>query len=185
MKGLYLFSGAQRKTSVTAVLHKLAEEQGIQCEIHDVDIQNSPDWDLTKGGVQSSLLRRIKEGEFDVVLITPPCSTWSRVRGANCRGPPMIRHTKDAELGNVLIVFMLDVLDALEQCPVTSAGHAVLVFGEDLGIAYREEDGMLMDPASIWQAFESMSRNARHFASSPWCSTNAVGAPHTESPLGS
>ena len=63
-------------------------------------------------------------------------------------------HTKDAELGNVLIVFMLDVLDALEQCPVTSAGHAVLVFGEhpeDLGIAYREEDGMLMDPASIWQ----------------------------------
>lgn len=43
MKGLYLFSGAQRKTSVTAVLHKLAEEQGIQCEIHDVDIQNSPD----------------------------------------------------------------------------------------------------------------------------------------------
>ena len=60
----------------------------------------------------------------------------------------------DAELGNVLIVFMLDVLDALEQCPVTPAGHVVLVFGEhpeDLGVAYREEDGMLMDPASIWQ----------------------------------
>ena len=168
MKVLYLFSGAQRKTSVTSVLQQLAKKQGIECEIHDVDIQNSPEWDLTKGGAQSSLLQRIKSGEFDVVLITPPCSTWSRVRGANCRGPPMIRsrqyvwgfpwlsgkHSKDAELGNVLIEFMLDVLDALEQCPVTPAGHVVLVFGEhpeDLGVAYREEDGVLMDPASIWQ----------------------------------
>ena len=92
--------------------------------MHEVDIQNSPEWDLSKGAVQQPLLQRIKQGEFDAVLVTPPCSTWSRVRGANCRGPPAIRsrehpwgfpwlsarHLKDAELGNVLIVFMLDVL---------------------------------------------------------------------------
>ena len=155
---LYLFSGAQRKSSVTSVLHGMCEEQRIECIVHEVDIQNSPSWDLSKGSVRQALLERIRAMEFDVVLVTPPCSTWSRVRGANCRGPPMIRsrqyvwgfpwlsarHLKDAELGNVLIVFMLEVLEALESCP-----KAVLLFAEhpeDLGVAYREEDGMRMDP---------------------------------------
>ena len=165
---LYLFSGTQRKSSVTSVLQELCHQKGIQCVVHDIDIQNSPEWDLAKGSVQQSLLQRIKAGEFDAVLITPPCSTWSRVRGANCRGPPMIRsrqyvwgfpwlsgrHMKDAELGNLLIHFMLDVMETLEQHPISANGKTVIVFGErpeDLGVAYREEDGMLMDPASIWQ----------------------------------
>lgn len=118
MNALYLFTGAQRKSSVTSVLARLCRQAGIQCIVHEVDIQNSPEWDLTKGALQQSLLQRIMAGEFDIVLITPPCSTWSRVRGANCRGPPAIRsqgypwgfpwlsarHLKDAELGNVLIV---------------------------------------------------------------------------------
>ena len=168
LQALYLFSGAQRKSSVTSVLQDMCKKQGIECIVHEVDIQNSPSWDLSKGSVQQALLQRIKAGEFDVVLVTPPCSTWSRVRGANCRGPPMIRsrayvwgfpwlsarHLKDAELGNVLIVFMLEVLEALETCPRTARKELVQVFvehPEDLGVAYREEDGMLMDPASIWQ----------------------------------
>ena len=168
MNVLYLFSGAQRKSSVTAVLQQMCSRQGIQCVVHDVDIQNSAAWDLSKAEVQARLLAPVKTGEFDVVLITPPCSTWSRVRGANCRGPPMIRsrqyvwgfpwlssrHSRDAELGNALVLFMLDVLDALEVCPISQNGATVLVFAEhpeDLGVAYREEDRMRMDPASIWQ----------------------------------
>ena len=168
MSVLYLFSGAQRKSSVTSVLQHLCHQQGIHCTVHEVDIQNSPEWDLSKGAVQQPLLQRIKQGEFDAVLVTPPCSTWSRVRGANCRGPPAIRsrehpwgfpwlsarHLKDAELGNVLIVFMLDVLETLEAHPHAASGRLVIVFGEhpgDLGLIRREEDGMLMEPASIWQ----------------------------------
>ena len=168
MSVLYLFSGAQRKSSVTSVLVRLCHHQGVQCTVHEVDIQNSPEWDLTKGAVQQSLLQRIRQEEFDVVLITPPCSTWSRVRGANCRGPPAIRsrgypwgfpwlstrHQRDADLGNILIVFMLDVLEALEAHPMSAAGSLVLLFGEhpeDLGVITREEDGMVMEPASIWQ----------------------------------
>lgn len=62
-------------------------------EVHEIDIQNSPgsDWDLADESLQRKLLQQLAEGFYDVVLITPPCSTWSRVRGANCRGPPMIR----------------------------------------------------------------------------------------------
>ena len=64
------------------------------------------------------------------------------------------KHAQDAELGNALVIFMLDVLGVLEAHPVSRAGYVVLVFGEhpeDLGTARREEDGMYMDPASIWQ----------------------------------
>ena len=165
---LYLFSGAQRKSSVTAVLQQQCKQQDVRCIVHDVDIQNSADWDLSRPEVQQKLKTRLTAGEFDVALITPPCSTWSRVRGANCRGPPMIRsrqyvwgfpwlsarHSKDAELGNVLVLFMLDVLDILEACPISQNGATVLLFAEhpeDLGVGYREEDKMRMDPASIWQ----------------------------------
>lgn len=64
------------------------------------------------------------------------------------------RRTKDANLGNVLIRFTIKVLHVLEQRPFAPDGSLELVFGEhreDLGIIYREEDGVKMQPASIWQ----------------------------------
>ena len=181
MNVLYLFSGAQRKSSVTSLLQEMTQSQGMQCKVHEVDIQNSPDWDLSQGAVQQALIERIKKGEFDVVLITPPCSTWSRVRGANCRGPPAIRskaypwgfpwlsarHQKDADLGNILIVFMLEVLDTLGEHPKAVSGRTVIIFGEhpeDLGVIRREEDGMIMEPASIWQLDRMRALLTKHVA---------------------
>ena len=64
------------------------------------------------------------------------------------------KHQRDADLGNVLIRFMLEVLEMLENHPYTHDGRLVLIFGEhpeDLGVIFREEDGMRMQPASIWQ----------------------------------
>ena len=165
---LYLFSGAQRKASVATFLQETEAEHSIHFELHEIDIQNSPDWDLADRSLQQKLLTELTKGLYRVVLITPPCSTWSRVRGANCRGPPPIRsrehpwgfpwlskrHQKDADLGNVLIRFMLDVLRTLEQHPRSSDGDLVHIFAEhpeDLGAIWREEDGMKMVPASIWQ----------------------------------
>ena len=168
---LYLFSGASRKASVASFLQELAAGAEMEFEVHEIDIQNSIEWDLADKSLQRRLLQELAEGTYHVVLITPPCSTWSRVRGANCRGPPMIRsraypwgfpwlskrHLKDAELGNVLIRFMVEVLQVLEQHPRSAEGALVLVFGEhpeDLGTIWREEDGMRMEPASIWQLAE-------------------------------
>ena len=58
---LYLFSGAQRKSSVTSLLQEMTQSQGVQCQVHEVDIQNSPDWDLSQGAVQQALIKRIKK----------------------------------------------------------------------------------------------------------------------------
>lgn len=183
---LYLFSGAQRKASVASFLQEQAAGVGIQFELREIDIQNSPEWDLADRSLQKRLLEELRQGHYHVVLVTPPCSTWSRVRGANCRGPPPVRsrehpwgfpwlskrHQKDAELGNVLIQFMIEVLQVLEQHPHCQEGTLVLVFGEhpeDLGAIWREEDGVKMFPASIWQlqeirqcAQESNKRDFHH-----------------------
>ena len=156
---------------MASFLQELATGTEMEFEVHEIDIQNSIEWDLADKSLQRRLLQELAEGTYHVVLITPPCSTWSRVRGANCRGPPMIRsraypwgfpwlskrHLKDAELGNVLIRFMVEVLQVLEQHPRSTEGALVLVFGErpeDLGTIWREEDGMRMEPASIWQLAE-------------------------------
>ena len=36
-------------------------------------------------------MEQIQSGIYDVVLVTPPCSTFTRARSANKRGPPPIR----------------------------------------------------------------------------------------------
>ena len=49
---------------------------------------------------------------------------------------------------------MIEVLQVLEQHLYSFDGSLVLVFGErpeDLGVIWREEDGVKMHPASIWQ----------------------------------
>ena len=162
---LYLFSGAQRKASVATFLQDRAEQTETQFELREIDIQNSPEWDLADKSLQKRLLQELEQGHYHVVLITPPCSTWSRVRGANCRGPPAIRsrehpwgfpwlsqrHRRDADLGNVLIQFTLEVLRVLDAHPHAATGEQVRVFGErpeDLGVVWREEDGIGSWPSS-------------------------------------
>lgn len=41
---------------------------------------------------------------------------------------------EDAELGNILIVFMLEVLETLGDHPVAASGRAIIIFGEHLRI---------------------------------------------------
>ena len=74
--------------------------------------------------LQAQVLDRLRAGLVDCILVTPPCSTWSRVRAANLRGPPPLRDrnyvwgypwlsnrwTRDLKLGNILIHFTIDVL---------------------------------------------------------------------------
>ena len=113
-------------------------------------------------------LATIRAGGYEAILVTPPCSTWSRVRSANRRGPPMVRSSlyvwgfpwlkgslqQDVELGNVLILFMIEVLQEVASHPISAQGYLVLVLGEhpeDLGAVRREEDGAKLVPASIWQ----------------------------------
>ena len=79
---LYLFSGATRKASIAAFLQKLSSGTGIQFQVHEIDIQNSPEWDLNliaDHGLQQKLLQELAQGEYHVVLAT---SSRSKLQGA-------------------------------------------------------------------------------------------------------
>ena len=58
------------------------------------------------------------------------------------------------ELGNELVRFSIQVCEAVVLHPTSFDGFPVFLFGEhpeDLGAVVREEDGMVLCPASIWQ----------------------------------
>eukprot|EP00438_Fugacium_kawagutii_P025749 Skav221045 [mRNA] locus=scaffold1448:254439:257677:+ [translate_table: standard] len=168
MHVLYLFSGHARKTSVAACLRQLAEGVDFNIVVDEVDICHTPDHDMTDKKQQAAILEKIRLRYYAAILVTPPCSTWSRVRGANTRGPPMIRSKGypwgfpwlaakfhlDLQLGNELVRFTIEVIKLVVAC---SRQHRVCWCAffaehpEDLGVIWREEDGKELHPASIWQ----------------------------------
>ena len=174
LRVLYLFAGTERKTSVVAHLRRVAAEKGWKLAAEEIDLKRSQDMDLTQEQLQDQIVSRIKRGEFHVVICTPPCSTWSRVRMANLRGPPPLRsrlHTwgfpwvskkyeKELKIGSDLVRFSIRVWVTVNMFPVSADGFLVFLFGEhpeDLGTVVREEDKVLFEPASIWQLQEIRS----------------------------
>lgn len=168
LRVLYLFAGQERKTSVASYLRKMAEKKGWKLIMEEVDIKRDPKEDLSAHDFQAKIIARITSGEFHAVLCTPPCSTWTRVRMANMRGPPPLRSfdypwgfpwasnrfRQQNDLGNALVRFAIEVWAAAAAQSETPGGRVVFIFGEhpeDLGAVVREEDKMLLRPASIWQ----------------------------------
>eukprot|EP00435_Cladocopium_sp_Y103_P029829 s306_g7.t1 len=168
LRVLYLFAGAERKTSVVQHLRTLTKEAGWQLEATEIDLKRGDNFDLTQEQLQSQVLSDIAAGKFHCVICTPPCSTWSRVRMANWRGPPPLRSREhpwgypwmkrkfqhEVQLGNMLVLFSIEVWETVAKHPISSDGVEVFLFGEhpeDLGQVTREEDGMKLCPASIWQ----------------------------------
>ena len=171
LRVLYLFAGADRKTSVASYLRVLAEKNGWQLVIEEIDIRRDPKQDLSVTGFQDNIITRISSGEFHAIICTPPCSTWTRVRMANMRGPPPLRsgeypwgfpwvsnrHRHQLELGNELVRFAIRVWEAAATKCRAQDGVEIFVFGEhpeDLGMVVREEDRLFLRPASIWQLSE-------------------------------
>ena len=88
-KVLYLFAGEARKTSVASFLKEKAKLGKFHIQVEEIDIMCREEDDLSLQSKQEEILKRIEAREFDAVICTPPCSTWSRVRAANMRGPPL------------------------------------------------------------------------------------------------
>ena len=61
-------------------LKKLASKHQFELEIREVDIERSSDDDFTKSQLWDELLEQIRSGHYDVIFMSPPCNTWSRVR---------------------------------------------------------------------------------------------------------
>lgn len=128
MRILHLFCGERRKTSVTSVLQRDAFAHQFSVDITEIDMANSVE--------QEGTLLQLSQGHFDAVLITPPSSSWSRVRSANFKGPPMLRSTThpwgfpwaakkfqtEILLDNMLVDFLIKVIDTLSNQPTRHLG---------------------------------------------------------------
>ena len=128
---LYLFSGADRPSSLAASLLEMEKIYGAKVRVEMIDIVRSEAHDLSKNEVRESFKTRIQAGEFEAVIVTPPCSTWTRVRMANQRGPRPVRDMQhpwgfpwlsngakqEADLGSLLVVVLIEfvLLTDLEE----------------------------------------------------------------------
>ena len=152
---LYLFAGLKRRSDVGEFLVSLG------WDICEIDILRSKSHDLTKETLRSKLLHRIEQAEFQAVLASPPCDTFSRVKFANNLGPKpsrtmvhrlgfpwLLGETKRlVKIANSLTSFTFQV--ALAQSS-TNPGITFIEFPEDLG-AVKGGQWHGTRPSSIWQ----------------------------------
>ena len=83
---VYFFSGVQRKGDVKTFLQMFCGAINTGIEMHEVDLLQGPSHDLSIQESQDEWIQRM--GSFNIVLCTPPCSDFSRVKWANRFGPP-------------------------------------------------------------------------------------------------
>ena len=150
-----MFAGESRRCDVRECLRILQGSFGLDVEIVEVDIVlQGSSHDLSDADVWRPWLSSIERGEWDFVLITPPCNSFSRLPWANRKGPRPCRSfewpygfpslegdmRRKAEKGNFFIFRTLDGFRAQAVWGGFLGEHP-----EDLGQAE------LGRPASIWQ----------------------------------
>ena len=157
----YFFSGASRKSSVGEELRTLAKAKNVGLVVHEVDILNGgAAHDLIDNDAQARWEARIRDGEFDITILTPPCSSWTRALFRpgglpSCRdkkNPWGLSHALDkvrakARAGNVFVHFTIRFAAAAFAARKFSGTtvRVLIEHPEDLG---RSTHGT---PASIWQ----------------------------------
>ena len=137
-----MFSGAPRKSDVRSYLQKLCVSAGVQLQMTEIDLQISEDHDMSDEDRWQELITKIRNGEFDILIMSPPCSTWSRAVWANRLGPKPVRSREfpfgfpwlkgdlkeKAELGTLLV---MRCIETLETAPATTV--CLWEHPEDLG----------------------------------------------------
>ena len=87
---LYLFSVVAHKLDMATCLQQLAATWALDLRTECVDIKRSAKH-LSLPKVRDSYLDRIRAKEFDAILLSPPCASFSRATWANFRGPRPVR----------------------------------------------------------------------------------------------
>ena len=164
---LYLFAGKPRKWDMRECLTQLGLHQGVDIQVDCVDVQRKPRIDLSKTAKRDKLLKAIRAGAYDAILLSPPCSAFSRAPWANFRGPRPVRsyakprgfdaltgpERRHCILGNIFADF------AWEE---TDIAFALLEQPEDLGaMSYGAQAS---DRSSVIQAIEPFFLSSRK----PW-----------------
>ena len=74
----YLFSGVQRTSSIAQHLKGIGEKAGIGFDVEEIDIHvGGASHDLSDKEKQEDLMARIEAGEYDLLILSPACGTWS------------------------------------------------------------------------------------------------------------
>ncbi|CAE7269737.1 unnamed protein product, partial [Symbiodinium sp. CCMP2592] len=152
--------GCQRvHADVRAWLEVLCTSQNIILEMSEVDICRDPSMDLLDSAVADRCLLQVQNSEWDVVLVTPPCNTFSRARCVQ-PGPRPLRsriypagfpwlsdsHRAAADNGNQFVSFSFQICTAA----LSNSIPFLLEHPEDLGMTTTGHT-----PASIWQLPEA------------------------------
>ena len=160
LRVLYLFCGVPRQADINSCLKTLSNKESFTLELKEVDIERSSADDLSSESLWEQLMCEVRDGLWDVVILSPPCNTYSRAR---CQwrshpGPRPLRskafpwgfpwlsnsHYKLVQQHNYF------VRQCVKMCKVTiqTRSFFLLEHPEDLGAVGEEI------PASIWQLEE-------------------------------
>ena len=92
LRFLHLFAGTRRKSSIKDFLEKeIGGPSAFSEVVSELDLLQATQDGLMDPELQVRLLTEIEEGVHHFILISPPCSTFSRARMANRLGPPASR----------------------------------------------------------------------------------------------
>jgi hypothetical protein len=80
LRTLYVFAGVQRKADLRFFLEVLQGPGGFVLFMKEVDLLRGSDQDVADEDFWDALMKEMDSGEFDLLVITPPCNTHSRAR---------------------------------------------------------------------------------------------------------
>ena len=153
LKVAYFFSGLKRRSSVASHLAKMCKEAGVGLRVFEIDVLiGGSDHDLLDKESQELWLARIAQGDFDFVILSPPCGSWSRANWADDKWPQPCRdrtnpwglprnsraQKRRATQGNEFIHFSIRALELVKDAK--NKGFRVrclLEHPEDLGRTHR------------------------------------------------
>ena len=86
------FSGPKRKASIAQNLANLFKASGAGLRVFEIDICiGGSDHDLLDTDSQEKWLDRIGAADFDFVILSPPCGSWSRANWSDDKPPQPCR----------------------------------------------------------------------------------------------
>eukprot|EP00435_Cladocopium_sp_Y103_P074484 s15_g49.t1 len=155
------FAHQRRKNSLAWFVRKLAKQFHSVVEVIELDLRHSRKCDFTQPKLQRKWLDFIDAGRADALVITPPCSTFSRAPWANEEGPSPLRSSqflrgfpwnsaerkRKAQLGNILADFSFDAMGRQLRHPDKVA---YMEQPEDLGKT-KQDKVPGHRPGSMWQ----------------------------------
>lgn len=158
---LYMFPGTDRKAQIRAALLGAVQTLDLEVEVHEADLVHDSDFGgLLNSEARTSYLSDIRDGRWHLLVVSPPCASFSRAVLANTRGPRPVRNAtypmgfpwlegaprRRADEGSAIILFCAAALQAAADARARGRWvRGVMEFPEDLG---RAELGT---PASPWQ----------------------------------